>query len=176
MKNLMIPLQMNYQQKNIIDGWINTSNYIYNKTLEKIKNGHKANFINLRDMLVTNKTKKHSNEYNIFNTNIKNVNVEIAHNKKQLLKFSKNNLLKEELEIKICEQQELLAKLNKERRDNIKKIKSEQNTFVKDWQLETPKEIRAYAVKKCCNAYTTALGRFYKHEIKYFNMKFRKKK
>ena len=51
---------MNKQQQLIIDDWINTSNYIYNKTLEKIKNGHKINFNNLRDLLVTDNTKKYS--------------------------------------------------------------------------------------------------------------------
>lgn len=41
-----------------INDWINTSNYVYNKTLDKIKGRHKINFINLRDLLVTDNTKK----------------------------------------------------------------------------------------------------------------------
>ena len=32
LKTLKIPLKMNLQQQLIIDNWINTSNYIYNKT------------------------------------------------------------------------------------------------------------------------------------------------
>jgi gas vesicle protein len=70
----------------------------------------------------------------------KSDNLEIANYKKQLAKSS-NNLLKKELEEKISKQKGLLAKLNKERRDNVKNITGAINTFVKDWQLETPKEI-----------------------------------
>ena len=81
LKSLKFPLKMNKQQRLIIDDWINTSNYIYNKTLEKIKNGRVINFNSLRDLLVTENTKKHSYEYKKF---------DILSNK---LKLKKKNIL-----------------------------------------------------------------------------------
>jgi len=69
-KMLKVPLHPNHHQQKIINEWINTSNYVYNKTLEKIKSGEKPNWINLRDIIVISKTKKDSLEYKKSTDNI----------------------------------------------------------------------------------------------------------
>ena len=48
------------QQKTIIDEWINTSRYVYNKTINLINNGHPIDHFQLRDKLVTENTKKNN--------------------------------------------------------------------------------------------------------------------
>jgi len=101
---------MNKQQQLIIDNWINTSNYIYNKTLEKIKNGHKINFNDLRDLLVTDNTKKNSTEYKQFD----DIADKLKQEKKNItLELSKNKL-SEELKIKLENKQKEINKLNQE--------------------------------------------------------------
>jgi hypothetical protein len=37
-------------------------------------------------------------------------------------------------------------------------MKSEKNDIINEWELNTPKEIRAYAIDELCNAYKTAFG------------------
>ena len=62
-KSLKIKLKLNLKQKEIINKWIHTSNYVYNKTIEAINKGHKPNFYDLRDLLVTKNTKKNHELY-----------------------------------------------------------------------------------------------------------------
>jgi len=45
--------------------WFNTTNYIYNKTIETIKKGHKKNPISLRNLLVTDETRTKNILYNV---------------------------------------------------------------------------------------------------------------
>jgi IS605 OrfB family transposase len=163
---------MNKQQQLIIDNWINTSNYVYNKTLEKIKNGHKINFISLRDLLVTDNTKKNSSEYKYFDDISKKLNLE---KKNITIELSKNKL-SEELKIKLENKQKEINKLNQDRRDAVKKISAEKNTEISSWELETPKEIRASAVNDVCKAYTTAFANLRNNNICNFDLSYRKKK
>ena len=86
----------------MIDQWIATYRYIYNKTNEYIKSGHPANFQNLRNILVTRKHKDGTINEN-----------------------------------------------------------------VSDWELNTPKDIRAAAVKECCQNYSTNFKKKKKFEMKY---------
>ena len=83
---------MNNQQKIIIDEWINTSNYIYNKTLSHVKKTNNTNFQNLRDLFITNNTKKNnilyidiSNKILILHNKIKDLNNEIKKSKDDIL-------------------------------------------------------------------------------------------
>ena len=86
LKSLKIKLKLNNKQREIINEWINTSNYVYNKTIEAINNGHKINFNSLRDKLVTNETKKYNPIYKSYDE----LNLFLCNEKKDL----NNNLNK----------------------------------------------------------------------------------
>lgn len=154
MKIKIYPTQ---NQKKIIDGFINTSRYVYNKTICYIKKGHRVNFQSLRDLLVTEKTKKKSPVYQEFDHKI-----EVLKNKK---KTSANKSLIEE-EIKL---------LQKQKRYVITNVRAEKNLLIQDFETLTPKEIRAAAVKRCCDAYKTGFSNLRNGNLKYFNMKYKKK-
>ena len=155
-KTLKMPLQMNSFQHNIINGWINTSNYVYNKTVEKIKSGAQPNWMNLRDALVISKTRKNSNEYHIFDNELNILKQKYRESNDPELKDSINELLQH-------------------RRNNVKKIKFEKNNTINDWELNTPKEVRTCAVKNVCSAYKTGFSQLKTGKIKHFNINFKKK-
>jgi hypothetical protein len=130
LKTVKIKLYLEESQKKIINEFIDTSRYVYNKTLEYLKKGHSNNFYNLRDLLVTYETKKG----NVF---IKEYDTRI---KKLCEKFDeKSEIYKEQLKI-----------LKMEKSEKMKQVTSEKNPLVKEFELKTPKEIRANAVKQCC--------------------------
>jgi IS605 OrfB family transposase len=172
LKTLKIQLKMNQQQRKIIDNWINTSNYVYNKTLEKINNGHVINFNSLRDLLVTDYTKKDSKEYKYYDELSNNLRLE----KINIINDLSKNKLSEELKIKLENKQKEIDKFNQTRRDSVKKIKSTKNIEVKSWELKTPKEIRAAAVNDVCKAYNTAFSNLKNNNITNFKLDYRKKK
>jgi putative transposase len=147
---------MNVHQQKIINEWVNTSNYVYNKTLEKVKSGLAPNWMDLRDLLVISKTKKTSNEYISFDEKIKVL--------KQKYKDTNNIELKE-----------AINKMQQDRRDVVKKIKYTKNNTINDWELNTPKEVRTCAVKEVCSAYKTGFTLLKTGKIKHFNLEYRKK-
>ena len=63
-------MKPNKQQKIVIDEWIDTSRYVYNKTVKLVRDGHKINHFELRDKLVTENTKKNNKEYQTFMTEL----------------------------------------------------------------------------------------------------------
>ena len=163
---------MNLQQQKIINEWINTSNYVYNKTLEKIKSGIKPNWMNLRDMLVTNYTKKNSIEYNNYNSKLQNLRLKKKKLSSQLTIFKKNNNIDQ---VNIIQENintitNNINIINQERRNSVKKIKGEKNIQINEWELNTPKEVRACAVKEVCTSYTTGFSELKKGNIKHFNI------
>ena len=62
LKSLRLKIKPTKQQRHIIDEWINTSRYVYNKTIALINKGHPINHFELRDKLVTENTKKNNIE------------------------------------------------------------------------------------------------------------------
>lgn len=65
-------LTLSLNQKKIIDNWIATARYVYNRANEYIKNGHPAYCPSLKELLVTEKYRKKDADGNrIINTNIK---------------------------------------------------------------------------------------------------------
>ena len=70
LKALKIKMTLTNQQKTIIDEWINTSRYVYNKTIQLINKGHPIDHFQLRDKLVTENTKKNNKEYKDFITEL----------------------------------------------------------------------------------------------------------
>ena len=158
---------MNQYQQTVINEWINTSNYVYNKTLEKIKSGHIINFYKLRDLLVTNNTKKNSSEYKYYNDIMINLHL----TKKKIL-TNKNSITFDE-DLQNIENE--IKKYNKERRLAVKEIKAEKNKEIKRWELNTPKEIRAGAVNDVCKNYNSAFANLKANNITNFDLDYRKK-
>lgn len=144
------------EQKKLINEFIDTSRYVYNKTLEHLKKGHSNNFFYLRDLLVTNESKKGNVFVMEYDTRIKEV--------QEKLKKSSEEIYKKELET-----------LKKVKLEKMKSISAVKNPLIKEFELRTPKEIRANAVKQCCDAMKAGISNLKKGNIKFFNMKFRKK-
>ena len=163
------------QQRKIIDEWINTSRYVYNKTIHLINKGHSVNHFKLRDKLVTEDTKKNNKEYKIFeyelqelNNNKKLLNKEMIKNKKDI---EKHNELIKLLEL----QEQLIMNKKKSRNEMCKSLSFEKNTGIKEWEFNTPKAVRDGAVNDVCKAYKTGFTNLKLGNIKFFRMHYKKK-
>lgn len=168
-----IKIKLNKEQLIIIKEWFNTYNYLYNKANEYVKfKKHKPNFMALRDLLITNNTKKKNINYIILDNEIKELHNEKKQIEKKLNK-DKNNL---ELIKSKKDYINLINEKNKIKREKAKEMKSEKNDIVNEWELKTPKEIRAYAIDELCNAYKTTFANLKNRNILTFNIEFRKKK
>ena len=186
LKSLKIKLKPSVIQKRILDAWIHTSNYVYNKAIESIYI-HKClpNFQNLRDKLVTSNTKKFNIEYISISENIKKINNDTKQLKNQLIQFDKTNVkLKEDQEIikerktlmkTLEDTDELLKKEKIKLRTRAKEMSSSKNEGIFEWELETPKEIRAGAVNDVCKAIKTGMSNLKAGNIKHFRLGYRKK-
>ena len=149
------------KQKQILNKFIDTSRYVYNRTNEYIKNGHRINFQDLRDLLVTENTKKDMDDYKMFDNLLNHLKQQ-----KKDKSLSKENIKLIEENIKI---------VNQNRRNYMKQFEYIKNPLIRDFETETPKDIRACAVKRCCDAYKTGFANLRNGNIKYFNMTFKKK-
>ena len=158
MKAVKIQLRINKYKKSVFRQWFKSSNYTYNKSLNAIQKGHPDNFQSLRDKFVTANTKKSHPEYQRISSLISKLRIE---------KKTSNNKDAIDNEIK---------KYNDELKMAKKLMKSIVNEGVYEWELKTPKEIRAEAIKDVCKAYKTAYTNLKKGNIKRFNVSFRKKK
>jgi len=161
-KTLQIKIYPTKKQKDLLDEFIDTSRFVYNRTIEFIeKRGHKVNFQSLRDLLVTENTKKGYDEYKEYDSIINDL-------RKQKLKLDSKSdeytILKERIN-----------QLNQERRDLMKCFVSRRNYLVHDFELKTPKDIRSNAVHRCCSAYKSGWSNLKAGNIKYFNMAYKKK-
>jgi transposase len=241
-RTIKVQLLLTPYQREIIDGWINTSRYVYNKTVNAINyNEEKINFNNLRTLFVTDKTKtthpkyvRYTDEKKTYFEKIKNVKNDLVNfnkldkDKKNLLKKIENcktektkikfneelnkisqNLIKyDAYKINDYEQALIifnthneLEKLNvsnllndntlfkyliyvldqkilktKEKITNLEKeIKGIKNTNVEEWELATPKDIRAGAVQDVCTAFDGCFTRLNRGQIRHFNMRLKKK-
>ena len=167
-----IKIKLNKEQLIIIKEWFNTCNYLYNKANEYVKyKKHKPNFMSLRDLLITNNTKKKNKEYIILDNEIKELHNQKKQIEKELNKNKDNELIKTKNYYI-----DLIKEKNKIKREKAKEMKSEKNDIINEWELKTPKEIRAYAIDELCNAYKTAFGNLKNKNILTFDIEFRKKK
>lgn len=96
------------------------------------------------------------------------VSIKIVNKK---LKFCKKLKVKQKEKIDL----EIKAKYKKLRQD-MKLFKPVKNNEIKDFELSTPKDIKACAVKRCCDAYTSGFSNLRNGNIKFFNLKYKKKK
>ena len=141
---------------------MNTSNYVYNKTIEEIKKGHNPlDFEGLRNKIITLDTKTGDNKYNLAVKLLSQLN-------KTKEKFVNKN---EEDLIKLKFINSFIDGLK-----NLKiKTSKKKNINIKDWELNTPKDTRAGAVDDICKAYKTGFANLKAGNIKYFNLGYRKK-
>jgi len=161
LKTLKIRIYPTKKQKMIIDRFIDTSRFVYNRTLEHIKKGHKVNFIDLRDLLVTEKTQKGMDEYKAFDKDINDL--------KKLKKNAQNKNEEELINLRIKD-------IQQQRRDHMKSFSYTKNPMIFDFEKNTPKDIRACAVKRCCDALKSGFSNLRKGNIRHFHMTFKKKK
>ena len=135
--------------------------YVHNKACEKVKiDGLDPNFMDLRNLLVTAKTKMHSNTY--------------RYHKQEI------DRLKEKLRATECKEdvlllQEIIKEDEKILRDLMKNIQCRENPEVRDWEKKINKETRANAVNKLCESYKTAKANLAAGNIKSFDIGFMKK-
>ena len=160
LRTLKVRIYPSKKQETILNEFINTSRYVYNRTLEFIKKGHQPNFQSLRDILVSENTKKGYDEYKAHEEEIK-----------ELRKQKKECTEKEEKE----EIDEIIKEKHKQHREYMKKFAYVKNQGINDWELFTPKDVRASAVKRCCDAYKTGFTNVKRGHIKFFNLKYKKK-
>ena len=111
------------QQRMIIDEWINTSRYVYNKTINLINNGHPIDHFQLRDKLVTENTKKDNKEYKDFITELRELTDERKRINVLLQKCAKNS--NKELLTQLEIQEQKIIDKKKSRTTIIKSLASE---------------------------------------------------
>jgi IS605 OrfB family transposase len=157
LKTIKFRIYPTKQQKEMLDHFLDISRYVYNNTLEHIKKGHTSNFKQLRDILVTCQTKKQTQE-------CQNKEKEIKELYKKLKNDKDNEDLKEELQ-----------QLKLKKKEDMSKNSFQRNEGVKDFELSVPKDVRACAVKRCCDALKTGFTNLRNGNIRHFNMKFKKK-
>ena len=138
-KNLKLAIHPTPPQKRQMAQWFDTSNAVYNKTVQWINDNRRGNFYELRDKFVTHETRKTNGEY---------------------------ELLKQQLAAAETEE------ARREAKHALKALVRSVNPLVEEWELETPKDIRAGAVKLACSAYKSAMSNFRAGNIKCFNMGF----
>ena len=167
-RTLKIPLKLTKIQRTTIDEWIDTVRYVYNKTVYEINtNKHEINFKSLRNKLITENTTTNSDLYK---------EISNLYSKKFLIKKQIKEVKKTDpIYVNLQEQITKLDKLIKEKEPNKKNIKKEKNQNIKEWELNTPKDIRAGAVEDITKAYKTGFANLKAGNIRYFNVNYRKK-
>jgi transposase len=150
MKTLKIQIYPSINQKNILNNFINTSRFVYNRTLEYIKkHGYDPNFQDLRNLLATENTRNSYLATKIYNNYI------------NILKTSNKN-------------EELIDYEIKEINEELKKLPLLKNPLINDFELNTSNEIRSNAIKSVCDSYKSGFTNLKSGNIKYFNMNFKK--
>ena len=163
------------QQRKIIDEWIDTSRYVYNKTIHLINKGHSVNHFQLRDKLVTEDTKKNNKEYKDFIVELQELTDKKKLLNKELLQNKKDIAKQQELIKQIEMQEKLIIDKKKSRNEIIKTLATEKNTGIKEWEFNTPKAVRDGAVNDVCKAYKTGFINLKLGNIKFFKMHYKKK-
>jgi putative transposase len=163
-KTIQVQIFPSDLQKTHLKKALDVSRYVKNMTLEYIKHKNfKHNWKELRNILVTEDTKTTSEPYLFFTNMIKNMAIY-----KACLVKSGNS----EKDLGLIEEQ--IKSIKESKKLALKEINSEK-TCVKDFELEIHKDIRTCAVRQVCENKKTCETLFYNGEIKWYNMKFKKK-
>jgi IS605 OrfB family transposase len=177
----------------VINEFIDTSRYVYNKTLEYVKNGYNQNKFDLQSLLVTEDTKLYHPVYEFLGKYIDVIKSDVNILKKRL------GLIKGRIEkmenMEIYNQEKYNESKNEENmitlaieklnsiiktelidfQDILKSVKPRRNPLVRDFELFTPKDIRDCAVQSVCDAMKSGLSNLYNGNIRHFHMKYKKK-
>lgn len=160
-KSVKIKIYPTKAQKIELDNIIHVHRYVYNRTLDYIKNkGYQSNFINLRNILATERTKMNSSSYKFYNLVIDKL---------------KEKILKEKDEMKKEELQELLELEESDFKTVLKKVPYINNYMINNFELSVSNEIRSNAIKSICDAYKTGFENLKNGNIKFFNPTFKSK-
>lgn len=159
MKAVKIRLKINLDKRELFQKWMYSSNYAYNKAISAVRKGHPIHFQDLRNKLVTANTKKTHPEYQRLDAEIN----QLRRSKKTADNNTKSVI---DTQIKAVQKRLMIAR---------KEMKSICNPGVFEWELSTPKEIRAEAVQDVCKAYKTVFSQMKTGNIKKFHLGFRKK-
>ncbi len=163
-KSLTIQLFPTEKQKEILDGWLDTTRYIYNKVVQECETNSieernarttSINFQSLRDKFITENTRKCNAEYQVIADKM---------NELKSKKIKGDNTFNDIIDSDI---RKLKLKQNK--------LPQTKNPNVLDWELKTPKETRAFAVKEVVTSYKSCFTKLKKNMIKFFKIGFRKK-
>ena len=168
LKTKIVKIYPSPEQQKILDDFIDTYRYVYNKALEYVKiHGYEPNFYDLRDFLSTERTKNHYTCYKIYHNalDIIKEKYKVLENDTDEIKKSKKN------EYDIYEKELIKDSLN----IILKKLPFRKNDMIRDFELNTSNEIRSNAIKSVCNAYTTCFANLKNGNIKYFDISFKKK-
>lgn len=160
-KTIKIQIYPTKQQKSKIEECISVHRYIYNRTVEYItKNGYEANFMDLRDLLATENTKKFYsiNKYYSFHIN----------KLKDQIKNSTNDVNKEYLRNQLKYEESLL-------KEELNKLKYTKNPMILPFELNVSNEIRSNAIKSVCDAYKTGFTNLKNGNVKFFRINYKKK-
>jgi len=171
-KTLNVKLNLTSDQKMKFKQYEGCFRSVHNNALYKIRfEGENPNFYDLRNLLVTKKTKLNSS-LSIHSKKYLNSQYEkIKELKQKILIVKENKCLEKELET-------LEAVVKQEKADFeelIKEIPYTKNFNIPEWQKEFHKDLRASAVKKACDSYTTCLSNLKKSNIDHFDIRFMKK-
>jgi hypothetical protein len=160
LKTKLVKLKPNKKQRKIIDEWFHTSNFLYNKTIDIIKGKNVVNKIEIRDMLVTNETKKTHPDYKIASD--------------EILSLHKKLKLEKDIEKKIKIQESINLK-NKELKTLAKSLPKTKNSNIGIRELNTPKEIRADTVFNLISARKSAISNYKAGNNEGFNLSIEKR-
>lgn len=156
LKTIKLKIYPTKEQARLLDGFMNTARYVYNRTVESIKGGCTVNFQRLRDSLVTENTRKLDENY-------------IKKDKEIQELVSTINDENRHAVLKIVKQKQ------KELQEEMKTFQIKKNPLVKEFELQTPKDIRANSVQSACDAYKSGITNLKEGNIKSFNLKYKKK-
>lgn len=163
-KTLVVKLQLTQRQKKIYKEHYGCFRYVHNKTLYHIKNlDEKKHLYNIRNKLVTKNTKLNSE-------------VSKSFKEKLALEYSILNEMQSRKDPFIKKQQQIIKDLKLQEKEELKNVKYEPNTELKEWEKKYHKDLRTNAVKKVINSYKTAESNFRAGNIKSYNIGYMKLK
>lgn len=180
MRTLIIPLKkLTSDQKKVIDRDLQTSNYKYNKAVEVINSGNKVpSKLTLRNMLVIENSRQTCSL--LKKVNSRKAQIEAIVNELKIQKTvgkSGKEIRSFRSIVKACMIKEKCWKPIKTLYDSVRYfVKPIRNDMLKDFELETAKEIRESAVFEASTNYSNCCNAIKAGRIKFFQLKYRSKK
>jgi len=181
LKTIQLRLRPTSAQKAIIDEHINTSNFVYNKCVSNVYADPEnvmmfPNYISLRDKLVTSQSRKANPEYERLASAVVKSRKEVKRIEKAIETSIKQGISIESEQLINLKQQLSVARgvLDVQNIPLLGLSRSTNNT-INEWELNTPKAIRAEAVNDVCKAMKTGYANLKAGNIRHFRLGFRKK-